>query len=29
MKQPNWDLIAYLLIWALTVTSLFVWMITP
>jgi len=29
MRQPNWDLIAYLLLWALTTVSIFIWMITP
>lgn len=29
MKTPDWDLIAYLLLWTLTTTSLFVWMLTP
>lgn len=29
MRQPNWDLIAYLLLWTLTMVSLFIWVITP
>lgn len=29
MRKPDWDLIAYLLLWTLTMTSLFVWMLTP
>lgn len=29
MRKPNWDLIAYLLLWTLTTVSIFLWMITP
>lgn len=29
MRKPNWDLIAYLLLWTVTVVSIFVWMLTP
>lgn len=29
MKPPDWNLIAYLLVWTLATTSLFVWMLTP
>lgn len=29
MRQPNWDLIAYLLLWTLATVSIFLWMITP
>ena len=29
MRKPNWDLIAYLLLWTLTTVSIFIWMITP
>lgn len=29
MRKPDWDLIAYLFMWTVTVVSIFVWMLTP
>lgn len=29
MRKPDWDLIAYLLLWTLTTVGIFVWMLTP
>lgn len=29
MRKPDWDLIAYLLLWTLTTVSIFIWTITP